>query len=494
MKSSAGNRTYQRPRTFDYNIVVIGAGAGGLVASYIAAALKAKVALIERHKMGGDCLNTGCVPSKALIRTANAVALSKKAADLGLKSVEITFDFADVMNRVRRVIKEIEPHDSRERYEGLGVECLEGEGRIISPYAVEVDGRVLTTKNIIISTGAKPMVPPIPGIEAVDYHTSETIWDLRRCPERLLVIGGGPVGVEMAQAFQRLGASVTLIDREPQILSREDPDVSSFVTKKLLQDGITVLPSHRAVEFCQREGEKWLRCVSLDREGEIPFDAVLMALGRKPSIQGFGVEELGIVVTDKASLAADRFMRTNYPNIFVCGDVTGDYQFTHVASHEAWYAAVNALFRPWWRFAADYRCIPMVTFTDPEIARVGLNEKEASAHCVPYEISRYEIGDLDRAIADGEQEGFVKVLTVPGKDKIIGATIVGSHAGELLAEFVLAMKHGIGLNKILGTIHAYPTWVEANKYAAGVWKKAHAPARVLRFLQSYHRWNRRGMF
>ena len=494
MSTCISSGTFPRPRSFDYNIVVIGAGSGGLVASYIAAALKAKVALIERHKMGGDCLNTGCVPSKALIRSAKTVAISKKALELGFTSIDVKFDFASVMERVKRVIAAIEPHDSKERYEGLGVECIQGEGKILSPYKVAVGGRILTTKNIIIATGARPMVPPISGLETVGYLTSDTIWDLRVCPKRLLVVGGGPVGVEMAQAFQRLGASVTLLDRERKVLGREDDDVSSLVAAKLALDGVTVLTSWQAVEFSERDGHKLVRCTSPEGEKEIPFDEVLIALGREPNIHGFGVEELGIAITAAKRLACDPFMRTNYPNIFVCGDVTGDYQFTHVASHEAWYASVNALFRPWWRFAADYRYVPMVTFTDPEVARVGLNESEAKAKGISFELSRYGIDDLDRAIADSEAEGFVKVLTVPGKDKILGVTVVGSHAGELLAEFVLAMKHGIGLNKILGTIHAYPTWPEANKYAAGVWKKAHAPQRVLRFLQKFHRWNRQGFF
>jgi len=398
------------------------------------------------------------------------------------------------MARVKRVIQAIEPHDSKERYEGLGVECIGGEAKIISPYKVQVGERVLTTKNIIIATGARPLLPGIPGLDATDYYTSDTIWDLRTCPKRLLVVGGGPVGVEMAQAFQRLGASVTLIDREPRILSREDDDVSRFVTEKLTQEGVTVLPSHRAVEFYPRGSSNVVRCASPDGQLEIEFDKALIALGRQPNIEGFGVDELGIGITDAKRLASDRFMRTNYPNIFGCGDVTGDYQFTHVPAHEAWYASANALFRPWWRFASDYQYIPMVTFTDPEVARVGFNEREAHAKAIPYEISKYGIDDLDRAITDGDAEGFVKVMTVPGKDKILGVTIVGPHGGELLAEYALAMKHGIGLNKILATVHAYPTLAEANKFAAGVWKKAHAPQGVLGFLQKYHRWNRRGFF
>lgn len=483
-------KNYRRPKSFDYNIVVIGAGSGGLVASYIAAAVKAKVALIEKHKMGGDCLNTGCVPSKALIRSAKTVALARKASKLGMKSIDVKFEFSEVMERVQRVITTIEPHDSKERYEGLGIECIKGEAKVISPYEVAVGGRVLTTKNIIIATGGRPLVPKVPGIETVSYRTSDDIWELRSCPKRLLVLGGGPIGAELAQAFCRLGSSVTLVEMAPRILGREDDEVSRFVAERFADEGIEVLVSHKATEFLNRNGRKFLRCEHSSGVKEIEFDEILIALGRQSNIDGFGVEELGIAVTDRKRLASDRFMRTNYPNIFVCGDVTGDLQFTHVAAHEAWYASVNALFRPWRMFPADYRVIPMVTFTDPEVARVGLNETDAKSKGIAYEVSKYGIDDLDRAIADEEAEGLVKVLTVPGKDRILGVTIVGIHSGDLLAEFVLAMKHGIGLNKILGTIHAYPTLAEANKYAAGVWKKAHAPQGVLKLLEKYHAWNR----
>ena len=460
------------------------------MASYIAAAVKAKVALIEKHKMGGDCLNTGCVPSKALIKSAKIVALAKKARDLGMTSIDVTFEFAEVMQRVQRVISQIEPHDSRQRYQGLGVECIDGEAYLMSPYEVKVGNRILKTKNIIIATGGRPAVPNIPGIESIGFYTSDTIWQLKDCPKRLLVLGGGPIGSELAQSFQRLGSAVTLVEMASRLLGREDAEVSQLVAEKFASEGISVLVQHKATEFLTRDGRKILRCESPAGLRDIEFDSVLVALGRQSNIEGFGAEELGIQVTEGKRFASDRFMRTNIPNIFVCGDVTGDYQFTHVAAHEAWYASVNALFRPWKMFAADYRVIPMVTFTDPEVARVGLNETEAREKGIAFEISRYGIDDLDRAIADEEAEGFVKVLTVPGKDQILGVTIVGSHSGELLAEFVLAMKYRLGLNKILGTIHAYPTLAEANKYAAGVWKKAHAPQGVLRMIEKYHAWNR----
>lgn len=481
---------FPRPKKFDYNLVVIGAGSGGLVASYIAATVRAKVALIEKHKMGGDCLNTGCVPSKALIKTARTLSLSQKAQELGLKSIDIQFDFADVMDRVQRVIAKIEPHDSVERYQTLGVECIAGEAFICTPHKVKVGERILTTKNIIIATGGRPLVPEIPGIEDSGYRTSDNIWELRECPKKLLVLGGGAIGCELAQAFQRLGSSVTIVEMANRILGREDPDVSQLVTERFEREGVKVLVQHRALEFFNRDGKNFLGCEDPQGFKEVEYDVVLLALGRQANIDGFGARELGVQLTERNRIDSDRFMRTNIPNIFVCGDVTGEYQFTHVAAHEAWYASVNALFRPWKMFTADYRVIPMVTFTDPEVARVGLSEGDAKAKGIAFEISKYGIDDLDRAIADEEAYGFVKVLTVPGKDIILGATIVGIHAGDLLAEFVMAMKHGIGLNKILGTIHAYPTLAEANKYAAGVWKKAHAPEDLLRLVQKYHRWNR----
>jgi len=440
--------------------------------------------------MGGDCLNTGCVPSKALIRSAKAVAMGLKAKELGLAEIEVKYEFAQVMERVQRVVKAIEPHDSVERYSAMGVNCIKGQAYIKSPFVVEVDGRTLTTKNIIIATGASPLVPRIPGLDQIRYLTSDTIWDLRERPRRLLVLGGGAIGCELAQAMGRLGAAVTIVEMSDRVLGREDPEVSREISAKLESEGITLLTDHRAVAFSVTGSDKTLICHHQGREVAIAFDEVLIALGRKANIDGFGASELGLEVTDRGQLASDKFMRTNYRNIFVCGDVTGNYQFTHVASHEAWYAAVNALFRPFKKFAADYRVIPRVTFTDPEVARVGINEIEAKAQGIPYEVSRYGIDDLDRAIAEGEAHGFVKVLTVPGKDKILGVLIVGAQAGELLAEFTLAIKYGLGLNKILSTVHAYPTLVEANKYAAGVWRKAHAPASALRWLEKYHDWRR----
>ncbi|WP_417777714.1 FAD-dependent oxidoreductase [Stutzerimonas xanthomarina] len=479
---------WDKPRHFDRNLVVIGAGSGGLVSAYIAAAIKAKVTLIEKHKMGGDCLNTGCVPSKALIRSARLARDMKKAEQLGFKPVDAEVDFAAVMARIQRVIATVEPHDSVERYTGLGVEVIEGEARITSPWTVEVNGQRITTRAIVIATGAGPTVPSIPGIEQVAPLTSDTVWTLREQPKRLLVLGGGPIGCELAQAFQRLGCQVTLVQRNERLLPREDADASAAVLASLRDDGVDVRLRHNAERFT--EGQRQLVCRSLDSDGEvvIEFDRVLLALGRTANTRGFGVEELRLEVRKNGTLATDDYLATRFPNIYAVGDVTGPFQFTHVSSHQAWYGAVNGLFGGFKRFKVDYRVIPWATFTDPEVAHVGLNEQEAQAQGVAYEVTRFDMDELDRAIADEAAHGYIKVLTVPGKDRILGATIVGEHAGDLITEYVAAMKHGLGLNKILGTIHIYPTLAEANKSVAGEWKRTHAPARVLRWVARFHRW------
>jgi len=483
-------KAYHKPATFDRNLVVIGAGSGGLVSAYIAAAVKAKVTLIEKHKMGGDCLNTGCVPSKALIRSARFLEQTRRAQEYGFESATAEFDFSQVMERVQRVVKTVEPHDSVERYTGLGVEVIEGEAMIRSPYEVEVNGQTLTTRNIIVATGARPFVPPIPGLDQVQYLTSDDLWTLRELPKRLLVLGGGPIGCELAQCFARFGSQVTIVEMAPRLMIREDEDVVELVTARFEAEGIEVLAGHTAKSFEVVEGENRLTAEYQQESISIPFDQVLVAVGRMANTTGFGLEELGVRVGDRRTVEANEFLQTNFPNIYVCGDVTGPYQFTHTAAHQAWYAAVNALFGVFRKFKVDYSVIPFATFTDPEVGRVGLNELEAKERGVAYEITTYGLDDLDRAIADGEAQGFVKVLTVPGKDKILGATIVGEHAGDLVAEFVTAMRHGLGLNKILGTIHIYPTWTEANKFAAGNWKRAHAPVRLLRWVERFHAWRR----
>ena len=484
---------WQRPRHFDRNLVVIGGGSAGLVTAYIAAAVRAKVTLVEKHRMGGDCLNTGCVPSKALIRSAKLLSHIKRAREFGIHRAEAECDFAAVMERVQRVVREVAPHDSVARYTSLGVDVVEGTAKIITPWEVEItrhDGTMhrLTTRSIVIATGARPSVPPIPGIENVGYLTSDTVWKLRELPRRLIVLGGGPIGSELTQTFARLGTQVTQVEMEPRILLREDPEVSEIVTRRFRAEGIAVRVNHKAKRFEVVDGEKVLVAEHEGQDVRIPFDGVLVATGRSANLKGFGLEDVG--VTTGSTVETNGFLQTNYPNIYAASDVAGPYQFTHTAAHQAWYAAVNALFDPIKKFRADYTVIPWATFVEPEVARVGLNELEAKERNIAHEIAVYGIDDLDRAITDGEAHGFVKVLTVPGKDRILGVTIVGEHAGDLLAEYVLAMKHGIGLNKILGTIHIYPTLAEANKYAAGVWKRAHTPTRLLAWVERFHAWRR----
>jgi pyruvate/2-oxoglutarate dehydrogenase complex dihydrolipoamide dehydrogenase (E3) component len=524
----------QRPQTFDRNLIVIGGGAGGLVSAYIAAAVKAKVTLIEVHKMGGDCLNYGCVPSKALIKSAKLAHQMRHASNYGLSDSAPSFSFKAVMQRVHDVIKAIEPHDSIERYTGLGVEVLQGYGKLVNPWTVEValnDGTTqrLTARSIVIAAGARPFVPLLPGLDDVGYVTSDTLWDefakLDEVPKRLVVLGGGPIGSELAQSFARLGSQVTQVEMGARILVREDAEVSEIAQASLEADGVQVLTGHKALRcelhpptvaaiaakqsmdrhaslamtekrelvMTEKEGvdtpfEKRLIVEHNGQEQVIPFDQLLCAVGRVARLQGYGLEELGIPT--HRTVETNEYLQTIYPNIYAAGDVAGPFQFTHTAAHQAWYAAVNALFGEWKLFKADYSVIPWATFIDPEVARVGLNEQEAQEKNIPYEVTQYGIDDLDRAIADSEAHGFVKVLTVPGKDKILGVTIVGAHAADLLAEYVLAMKYGLGLNKILGTIHTYPTMSEANKYAAGEWKRAHAPQKLLAWVKKYHDWRR----
>ena len=489
-----------RPKTFDRNLIVIGAGAGGLVSALIGAAVKAKVTLVEANKMGSDCLNYGCVPSKALIRTAKLRYQILHSANYGLATASTTFSFREVMARIHAVIAEIAPHDSVERYTGLGVDVLQGYAKIVNPWTVEValnngGTQTLTTRNIVIAAGARPLLPPLPGLDAVGYVTSDTLWEafshLDEVPRRLVILGGGPIGCELAQAFARLGSDVWQVEMAPRIMLREDDEVSELARRALEADGVRVLTSHKALR-CEPAGDTHAdKTLVVAHEGEeihIAFDALICAVGRVARLSGYGLEELGIP-THK-TVETNEYLQTIYPNIYAAGDVAGPYQFTHVAAHQAWYAAVNALFGDFRKFKADYRVIPWATFIEPEVARVGLNEREAKEKNIPYEVVTYDLHELDRAVADSEARGFVKVLTVPGKDRILGATIVGTHAADLLAEYVLAMKHGLGMNKILGTIHTYPTWSEANKYAAGEWKRAHQPVRLLEWVRRFHDWKR----
>jgi pyruvate/2-oxoglutarate dehydrogenase complex dihydrolipoamide dehydrogenase (E3) component/uncharacterized membrane protein YdjX (TVP38/TMEM64 family) len=483
---------WQKPKTFDRNLVVIGAGSAGLVTAYIAAAVKASVTLVEKHKMGGDCLNTGCVPSKSLLHASKMAHVHKISANSGVNYQAPEVDFKAVMNQVHSVIKTIEPHDSIERYESLGVNVVTGSATIVSPWQVDIqtaDGvQSLTTKNIVIATGASAFVPPIPGLKDIDYLTADNLWDLKEQPQRLVVLGGGPIGSELSQAFGRLGTQVTQVEMLPQLLAKEDPDAAQYLYDQLIKDGVDVRLNTTATAIEETAEGKFIVLEKDGKQEKLPFDEILIAVGRMANLEGFGLEKLGIE-TNRV-VVTNEMLQTKYPNILAAGDVAGPYQFTHTAAHQAWYAAVNALFRPFKTFKVDYRVIPWATFTDPEIATVGLNEQAAKEQNIAYEVTTYDIGGLDRALAEDHARGFVKVLTPPGKDKILGATIVGAQAGELIAEFVLAMKYNLGMNKILGTIHIYPTMAEANKYAAGNWKKAHAPEKLLAFVKRFHTWRR----
>ncbi|MAF83203.1 MAG: FAD-dependent oxidoreductase [Gammaproteobacteria bacterium] len=487
---------HKKPPHFEANLVVIGAGSAGLVTAYIAAAAKARVVLIEKGAMGGDCLNTGCVPSKALIRSASIAANIRRADEFGLSAGIPEVNFPKVMQRVHDVIRHIEPHDSVERFTALGVECISGQAVIDSPYTVTVNDQTITTRNIVIATGGEPFVPPIAGLDHLDYLTSDNLWALDKLPARLAILGGGPIGCEMAQAFNRLGSTVTLIEMESRILGKEDIDAAQAVTEHFAQEGIRVLTGYRADHFTTLDDQTQITCIPADetntalQELTIEYDRVLVAVGRRASTAGLGINKLDIEMNPNGTVAVNEFLQTSMPNIFACGDVAGPYQLTHAAGHQGWYCAMNALFGRFWKFRVDYSALPWAVFTDPEVARVGLNEQEAGEQHIACEITRYGIDDLDRAIADGEANGFIKVLTQPGSDKILGVTIVGPHAGDLITEFVMAMNNGLGLKKILGTIHIYPTLAEANKFAAGEWQKAHVPQRVINISARLLRWMR----
>lgn len=484
-------KRFTRPKRFDANVVVIGAGSAGLVASLIVAGAKANVILIEKHKMGGDCLNTGCVPSKSLLRSGKIMSYIRRAEEFGIDNASADVNFVAVMERVQKVIATIEPHDSVERFTSLGVECVSGDARIESPYAVTVEGRRITTRSIILATGARPFVPDISGLDQVDYLTSDTIWSLRELPPRLLVVGGGPIGCELAQAFHNLGSVVTQVDMASVLLPKEDPEVSELLMSKFREDGINLLTDHRLVSFGNTGGASYMEAEHQGSTVRVEFDQVLLAIGRKPNVEGFGLEELQMPLTPQGSVQINDAMQTAYPNIYACGDVAGPYQFTHMASFQAWFAALNALLGGLWRSRARYNAVPWATFTDPEVARVGLSETEAQAQGIAFEITRYALDQHDRSLTDGEAHGFIKVLTVPGKDRILGVTIVGYHAGELIGEFVFAMTHGMGLKKIAAVTHIYPTLLEGNKFAANAWRSARLPEKYFPLMEKYFRWQRR---
>lgn len=480
----------RKPRRFDANLVVIGAGSAGLVSAYIGAAARARVVLIEEDRMGGDCLNTGCIPSKALIRSARIASYLRRAGEFGLRAGVPEVDFPRVMARVHDVIARVEPHDSVKRYTELGVDCVRGHATLRSPWEVEVAGRAITTRAIVLATGGQPSAPPVPGLSGIEYLTSDNLWTLQELPQRLAILGGGPIGCELAQAFRRLGSAVTVVEILPRLLVHEDAEVGKLLARRFAADGIQVLTGWTARAF---SGEGAIGTLTVERSGEtrqIPFDRLLVATGRRPNTANLGLDAVGVALNPNGTIKVNDYLQTSVPNIFACGDVAGPYQLTHAGAHQAWYCATNALFGSLRKFRVDYSVLPWAVFTDPEVARVGLNEQEARERGIAVEVTRYGIDELDRAITDGEAEGFVKVLTPPGSDRILGVTLVGPQAGDVIAEYVLAMRHGLGLRKILGTVHSYPTLAEANKYAAGQWQRVHLPGGLLKLAERFHSWRR----
>ena len=483
-------QSFEKPKRFDANVVVVGAGSAGLVASLIMAGAKAKVILIEKHKMGGDCLNTGCVPSKSIIRSGCIMSYIRRAKEFGIDDAKGEVNFAAVMARVQGVIKTIEPHDSVERFTSLGVEVELGDAVIESPYVVTVNERRITTRSIIVATGARPLVPPIPGLAEIDYLTSDSIWSLTELPKRLLVVGGGPIGCELAQAFSNLGAQVIQVDMAERIMPREDAEVSEVVAKAFREQGVQLLTGHKLVKFGAGENGDYMEAEHNGETVRVEFDKVLLAIGRKANVEGFGLENLNLALTRQGTIEVNEYLQTSMPNVFACGDVAGPYQFTHMASFQAWFASLNAMLGGLYRSKINYSVVPWATFTDPEVARVGLSETEAKEKMIPYELTRYEMDHHDRSLADGEAHGFIKVLTVPGKDKILGVTIVGHHAGEVIGEFVFAMTHGMGLKKISAVTHIYPTILEANKFAANAWRSERLPEKYFPYLEKFFAWRR----
>lgn len=490
MQRNKALQSFEKPKRFDANVVIVGAGSAGLVASLITAGAKAKVILIEKHKMGGDCLNTGCVPSKSIIRSGRIMSYIRRAKEFGIDGAKGEVNFAAVMARVQGVIKTIEPHDSVERFTSLGVEVELGDAVIESPYVVTVNDRRITTRSIIVATGARPLVPPIPGLAEIDYLTSDSIWSLSELPKRLLVVGSGPIGCELAQAFSNLGAQVTQVDMAERIMPREDAEVSEEVAKAFREQGIRLLTGHKLVKFGAGENGDYMEAEHRGETVTVEFDKVLLAIGRKANVEGFGLENLNLALTGQGTIEVNEYLQTSMPNVFACGDVAGPYQFTHMASFQAWFASLNALLGGLYRSKINYSVVPWATFTDPEVARVGLSETEAKKKKISYELTRYEMDHHDRSLADGEAHGFIKVLTVPGKDKILGVTIVGHHAGEVIGEFVFAMTHGMGLKKISAVTHIYPTILEANKFAANAWRSERLPEKYFPYLEKFFAWRR----
>lgn len=476
-----------------YNVVVVGGGTAGLVTAAGTAGLGGRVALIEANKMGGDCLNYGCVPSKSLIATANLIERVRRAPDIGLEPMEPDFHFEKVFASMRERRARIAPHDSKERFEKLGVDVFLGRAQFLSPHEVEVelkdgdgDRTRLRARNFVIASGTRALVPPIPGLDAVHYFTNETLFDeMPRRPESILVLGGGPVGCELAQVMRRLGVPVRLVELYPRLLPRDDRDASDVVRRRFEQEGIEVHTGSRAKRFEERGGRAWVTVESSEGENELEAEAVLVATGRKPNVESLGLEAAGVEF-DEHGVRVDATLTTSQPHIFACGDVIGRFPFTHVADYQARIVVRNILL-PWLKTRADYAWIPWVTYTDPEVAQVGLIHVEAGDKNIPHDTYRLDWDELDRAVTENETTGFIKVLTAKGKDRILGATVVGAHAGEVMHEILVAAKHGVGLAKLSGTVHAYPTFSSAVQRVADSFQRTRLTPTVARFFRWLYR-------
>jgi len=481
-----------------YNIVVIGAGTAGLITAVVAASLGAKVALIEQHLMGGDCLNVGCVPSKGVIRAARAWADLRRATDFGLHVPPgVTYDFGAVMARMRKLRARISANDSAQRYAKLGVDVYLGSGRFTGPTTVQVEGpsghRTLTFVKAAVCTGARASAPPIPGLQETGYLTNETVFSLTELPRRLGVIGAGPIGCELAQSFARFGSQVSLIEAMHGIMPNEDRDAAEIVEQQMIRDGVTLLCCGKDLRVQKSDGGKRLIVDSHGRHYDVTVDDILVGTGRTPNVDGIGLEAAGVEY-DKHGITVNARLQTTNPSIYAAGDVCSRYKFTHAADAMAQIVIQNALFpHPFGLGYAsvDSLVMPWCTFTEPEVAHVGMYEKEAQEKGLDVETYTYKLDEVDRAILDGEDEGFARVHIQKGTEKILGATIVAAHAGEMISEFSVAMKTGAGAKAIAGTIHPYPTQAEVNKKVINLWRKAHFTQRTKDFLIKLFAWMRR---
>jgi pyruvate/2-oxoglutarate dehydrogenase complex dihydrolipoamide dehydrogenase (E3) component len=473
-----------------YNVVVIGAGTAGLVTAAGTAGLGGRAALIEANKMGGDCLNFGCVPSKALISSANLIERIRRAPELGLAPMEPSFRFEDVFASMRARRAVIEPHDSRERFEGLGVDVFPGRAKFVSPDEVEIDdGTKLSARNFVIATGSRALVPPVPGLDSVPYFTNESLFDqMRRKPESLLVLGGGPIGCELGQVMRRLGVEVKLVELLPRVLAKDDAEASELVRLSLEKDGVEVVTGTRATRFESRDGRSSAILETNGVERRIEVEAVLVAAGRTPNVEGLGLEAAGVAYTARG-VEVDRTLTTSRAHILACGDVASPYQFTHSADYQARIVIRNILL-PWFKAKVDYTWIPWVTYTDPEVAQAGLSEEEARKRGVAHDVFRNDWSDLDRAITESATTGFIKVITEKGRDRILGATVVGRHAGEVMHEVLVAARHGIGLGKLSATVHAYPTFSSSVGRVADSFQKTRLTPRVAGLFRWLYRYRR----